>query len=87
MKENPQYGDPIKKELIPEEFKKLGIKYNLKENKALQCSQIDALHGFYIRRLQQCELVIAGYSKPDIAEIEVEFQYGAVLSSKMVIKG
>ncbi|MDD5132921.1 MAG: hypothetical protein PHD81_03710 [Candidatus Nanoarchaeia archaeon] len=25
LKKNPQYGDPIKKELIPSEFKKLGI--------------------------------------------------------------
>ncbi len=25
LKENPQYGDPIKKDLIPDEFKKLGI--------------------------------------------------------------
>ncbi len=25
LKENPQFGNPIKKELIPEEFKKLGI--------------------------------------------------------------
>ena len=26
LKENPQYGNPIKKELIPESFKKAGIK-------------------------------------------------------------
>lgn len=26
LKENPQYGDPIKKELIPSEIKELGIK-------------------------------------------------------------
>jgi hypothetical protein len=26
LKKNPQYGDPIKKELIPEYFKKIGIK-------------------------------------------------------------
>jgi len=25
LKENPQYGDPIRKELIPESFKKIGI--------------------------------------------------------------
>lgn len=25
LKQNPQYGDPIKKELIPNNFKKLGI--------------------------------------------------------------
>ena len=25
LKDNPQYGDPIKKELIPEELKRLGI--------------------------------------------------------------
>ena len=25
LKENPQFGDPIKKKLIPEELKKLGI--------------------------------------------------------------
>jgi|SRR3989344_746279 len=28
LKENPQYGDPIRKELIPEQFKKSGI-FNL----------------------------------------------------------
>ena len=26
LKQNPQYGDPIRKELIPESFKKQGIK-------------------------------------------------------------
>ena len=26
LKENPQFGDPIRKELIPDEFKKQGIK-------------------------------------------------------------
>ncbi len=26
LKTNPQYGDPIRKELVPEEFKKQGIK-------------------------------------------------------------
>jgi len=26
LKENPQYGDPIKKELIPNEFRSIGIK-------------------------------------------------------------
>ena len=26
LKENPQFGDPISKDLIPKEFKKLGIK-------------------------------------------------------------
>lgn len=25
LKQNPQYGDPIKKELIPDSFKKIGI--------------------------------------------------------------
>jgi len=26
LKDNPQYGDPISKDLIPEELKKLGVK-------------------------------------------------------------
>jgi len=56
---------------------------NPKENKVLPCSDIHLYYGFYIRRLQQCELIISGHALHSMEDIHVDFEYGGVFRSTM----